>query len=115
MNAEVVGCIMTDMSELNKDDSSCDDGSMPSLQDGCQSDWSSDNDTDSYNDDHMYDEGEWWGYKEKNLKQIISGTHDGMFLASDTPTLYAFYINYILLMVFVALQMKPVILSSPAI
>ena len=35
MNAEVVGCIITGMSELNKDDSYSDDGSMPSLQDGC--------------------------------------------------------------------------------
>ena len=34
MIAEVVGCIITGMSELNKDDSSSDDGSMPSLQDG---------------------------------------------------------------------------------
>ena len=27
------------------------------------------------------------------MKQIISGTHDGMFLASDTPTLYAFSLH----------------------
>ena len=53
MNAEVVGCIMTGISELNKDDSSSDGGSMPSLQDGEQSDWSSDDDTDSYGDDDM--------------------------------------------------------------
>ena len=55
MNAEVVGCIITDMSELNKDDSSIDDGSMTSLQDGCQSDCFSDDDTDSYDDNDMYD------------------------------------------------------------
>ena len=90
MNAEVVGYIMTDMSELNKDDSSSDGGSTPGLQEGDQSDWSSNDDTDSYGDNDMYDDEEWWGYKEQTLKQIISGTHDGMFLASDTPTLYAF-------------------------
>ena len=56
MNAEVVGCIITGMSELNKDDSSSDGGSMPSLQNGSQSDWSSEDDTDSYGDDDMYDD-----------------------------------------------------------
>ena len=41
----------------------------------------------------MYDDGEWWGYKELTLKQIISGVHDGMFLTSGTPTLYAFNLH----------------------
>ena len=72
------------MSELNKDDSSSDGGSKPSLQEGEQSDWSSNDDTDSYGDDDMFDDGEWWGYKEQTLKQIISSTNDGMFLAIDT-------------------------------
>ena len=58
MNAEVVGCIITGMSELNNDDSFIDGGSMPSLQDRGQSDWSSNNDIDSYGDDDMYDDGE---------------------------------------------------------
>ena len=93
MNAEVVGCIITGMSELNKDDSSSDSSSILSLQDGGQSDWSSDNDTDSYDDDDMYDDGEQWGYKELTLRQIISGVHNGMFLASGTPTLYAFSLH----------------------
>ena len=31
INVEVVGCIITKMSELNKDDSSSGNGSMPSL------------------------------------------------------------------------------------
>ena len=97
INAEFVGCIITDMTELNKDDSSSDGGCMPSLQDGCQSDWSSNDDTDSYGDDDVYDDGEWWEYKEQILKQIISGTHDGMFLASGTPTLYAFSLHRLLL------------------
>ena len=57
MNAEIVGCIITDMSEMNKDDSSNDGGSMPSLQDRGQSEQSSNNDNDSYGDDDMYDDG----------------------------------------------------------
>ena len=93
MNAEVVGCIITSISELNTDDSSSDNSSMSSLQDRGQSDWSTDDDTDSYGDDAMYDDREWWGYKELTLKQIISGVHDGMFLASGTPTLYAFSLH----------------------
>ena len=60
----MVGCIITDMSELNKDDSYSDNGSIPSLQDGCQNDLSSNDDTDSYDDDDIYDDGEWWEYKE---------------------------------------------------
>ena len=93
INAEVVGCIITRMSELNKDDSSRDGGSMPSLQDQDQNNWSSNNDTDSYGDFGMYDDGEWWGYKARALKQIISRTHGDVFLASDTPTLYVFSLN----------------------
>ena len=38
MNAEVVGCIITSISELNTDDSSSDNSSMSSLQDRGQSD-----------------------------------------------------------------------------
>ena len=30
---------------------------------------------------------------ELTLKQIISGVHDGMFLASGTPTLYTFSLH----------------------
>ena len=89
MIAEAVGCIITDMSELNKDDPSSDGSSMPGLQDRGQSDLSSGDDTDSYGEDDMYDDGECWGYKEQTLKQIISGTSDGISLAIDTPTLYA--------------------------
>ena len=93
MNSEVFGCIITSMSELDKDDSSNDGSPMPSLWLRGQSDWSSDDDTDSYGDNDMYDDGEWWGYKEQTLKQIISGTSDGISLASDTPTLYTFSLH----------------------
>ena len=41
----------------------------------------------------LYTDGEPWGYQEKNLKQIISGTSIGLSLASDTPTLYAFSLH----------------------
>ena len=63
MNAEVVVCIITGMSELNKDDSSSNGGSMPGLQDQGKDDWSSNDGTDSYGDDGMYNDGERWGYK----------------------------------------------------
>ena len=89
INAEVVSCIITGMSELNKDNSSSGGSSMPGLQDRGQSDLSSGDDTDSYGDDGIYDDGEWWGCKEQTLKQIINGTSDGISLAVDTSTLYA--------------------------
>ena len=53
MNAEVVGCIITGMSELNRDDSSSDDKSMPILHSCASSVWSSENGTGSYDDDNM--------------------------------------------------------------
>ena len=37
----------------------------------------------------MYDDGKCWECKEQTLKQIISGTSDGISLDIDTPTLYA--------------------------
>ena len=64
MNAEVIGCIITGMSELNKKkNSSSDDDSMPGLQDRAKEDSSSNGDTDLYVDDVIYDDGEYWGYK----------------------------------------------------
>ena len=89
MNAKVVGCIITGMSELNKNDSSSESSSMPTLQGRGQSDLSSSDDTDSYGEDDLYDDGECWGYKEQILKQIISGNSGGISLAIGTPTLYA--------------------------
>ena len=64
MNAEVVGCIITGMSELNKDDLSSDGSSLPGLQDRARSDPSSSDDTGSYCKDNLYDDGEPWGCKE---------------------------------------------------
>ena len=94
MNAEVVGCIITDISELNKDDSSSEDGSMPGLQEKAQSDSSSSgDDTDSLCESELYPDGEPWGCQEQTLKQIISGTSTGLFLTSDTLTLYAFSLH----------------------
>ena len=93
MNAEVVGCIITGISELNNDDFSSDSGTMPSLQNRGQDDWFSNDGTDSYGEDGMYNNVECWGYKARTLKQIISNTQGGMFLASDTPTLYAFSLH----------------------
>ena len=89
MNAEDVGCVVTGISELNKDDSSSEGSSMPDLQDRDRSDSSSSDDTNFNGDDYLYDDGEPWGCKEQTLKQIISGASDGISLAIDTPTLYA--------------------------
>ena len=70
MNAEVVGCIITGMSELNRNDLSSDDDSIPSiLQDQARQDSSSNGDTDSYGDDGIYNNREWWGYKAQTLKR----------------------------------------------
>ena len=59
MNFEGVDCIINGMSQLNKDDSSSDGSSMAGLRDRGQSDWSSGDNTDSYGDNDIYDDGEW--------------------------------------------------------
>ena len=87
---EVVGCVISGMAVLNSDDSSSEDGSMPGLQDRARSDSSSSGDnTGSSQGSELYPDGEPWGCQEKTLKQILSGTSNGLSLASDTPTLYA--------------------------
>ena len=95
MNAEMVGCIITGMSQLNNESSS-DDDSMPGLQERAREDSSSettkDSDTDSYGDDGMYDDGENWGYKALTLKQIIGGTHEEISFG-NSPNLYAFRLH----------------------
>ena len=67
-NAEVVGCIITGISELNNDNFSSDSGTIPNLQDRSQDDWLSNNGTDSYDEDGMYNDVECWGYKARTLK-----------------------------------------------
>ena len=84
-----LSCIITRMSELNKDKSSSDDNSMPGLQDRIKENSSSDGDTNSYGNDGIYDDGEDWRYKAQTLKQIIGGKPGSMFL-NNTSTLYAF-------------------------
>ena len=79
MNTKVVGCIITGMSDLNKDKSSSGDDSMLDLQDRAREDSFSNNDSDSIDDDGIYNDGEPWGYKAQILKQIIGGTPGGMF------------------------------------
>ena len=41
----------------------------------------------------MYNNRELGEFKELSLTQIISGTPAGMFLASDTPSLFAFSLH----------------------
>ena len=79
---ELVGASITNMHEFLKDEVSSDDGSMPGLQDRARSDSSSsdassmpflqsqaaedsssDNDTMSYDEDGLYDNGEHCTYK----------------------------------------------------
>ena len=45
MDAEVVGCVITGMSDLNMDESSSEGSSMPGLQDRARGDSSSSDDT----------------------------------------------------------------------
>ena len=54
MNLKVVGGIITNMSELIKDVSSNDGGSLPGLQERAREDSSSDDNTNSYVDDEIY-------------------------------------------------------------
>ena len=89
MNTTVVGCIITKMSELNKDGSFSNDDSILDLQVRARENSSSNNDTDSFGDDEIYNDGEYWGYKTQTLNQIIGEKSNGMF-PNIIPTLYAF-------------------------
>ena len=61
LNNEVVGCRMTSMSLLINDDSSSDDGSIPSLHSREECNLSSDCEIESCGDDDgVYDDGELW-------------------------------------------------------
>ena len=62
---------------------------MPPLQERAKEDSSSDEDTKSYGEDGIYNDGESWGYKAFTLKQIIEGNSGGLF-PSSCLTLYAF-------------------------
>ena len=90
MDAKVVGCVITGMSVLNMDDSSSEDSSMPGLQERAWSDLSSSDGTDSFGENDLDEDWEFWGCKEQTLKQIISGASVSLSLATNMPTLYAF-------------------------
>ena len=89
MNPVVIGAIITNMSELIKDNSSSKGGLMSGLQERARKDSSSDNDTSSCDDDRIYEDREPWVYKVLTLKQSIGGTPGEIFL-NNIPTLYAF-------------------------
>ena len=91
MNSETVGGIITNLQETieKKNSSSSEDESMPGLQERARKNSSSDEDTNFFGEDGIYDNGEPWGSKELSLKQIIGGKSGGMF-HSNIPTLYAF-------------------------
>ena len=73
-NPKVVDATITNMSGLIKDDSSNDSGLMTGLQERAREDSSSSDETDSFDDDGIYEDGEPWGHKALTLKQIIGGT-----------------------------------------
>ena len=84
---------MPDLQERAREDSSWSEGaSMPPLQERAKEDSSSDDDTDSYGEDGIYDDGEPWGYKALTLSQIIGGNSGDLFSA-NRPTLYAFSLH----------------------
>ena len=60
INIKVVGCIITGMSELNKDKLSSDNDN-----DRAREDSSSDNDTDSFGNDGIYNDGEPWDIRHR--------------------------------------------------
>ena len=91
MNSEVIGAIITNMSELIKDDSSSEGGLMSGLQERTREDFPPDDGTDACDDFGIYEDGEPWGYKYKALllKQTIGRKPWGNF-ANKIPTLYAY-------------------------
>ena len=111
MDTEAIGGIITNLHELVHNDSSSNEGSMsglqeraredsssseglsmPPLQERAKEDSSSNEDTKSYGEDGIYNDGESWGYKVLTLNQIIGGNSDGLFPRS-CPTLYAFSLH----------------------
>ena len=111
MEDGVVGAVITNLREVIYNGSSSDEGSMPGLQERAREDSSSsegssmpplqerakedsssDEDTKSYGDDGIYNDGESWGYKAITLKQIIGGNSGGLF-PSNCLTLYAFSLH----------------------
>ena len=94
----VIGAVITNLHEVIHDGSSSDEGSMPGLQERAREDSSSsegssmpplqerakedsssDEDTKSYSDDGIYNDGEFCGYKAFTSKQIIGGDSGGLF------------------------------------
>ena len=58
LNPEVIGCIITGISELNKEKSSSDNDLMLDLQERAREDSSSNGDTVSYGDNRIYKDEE---------------------------------------------------------
>ena len=79
--------------KLRREDSSSSDGSsMPLLQDRAREDSSSDDDTKSYDEDGIYDDGKRCGYKARTLKQIIGGDSSGLF-PNNRLTLFTYSLH----------------------
>ena len=80
VNSENIGGIITNLQEAIKNgSSSSEDGSMSGLQERAREDEFSDEDTNTFGEDGIYDDGEPWGFKELSLKQFIGGKPGGIF------------------------------------
>ena len=73
MKPEVVGGIITNMFDLDKNNSSNDDDLIPGLQERAREDSFSDDNTNSYGCNVIYEDEKPWGYKALILKHIIGG------------------------------------------
>ena len=72
VNNEAIGGIITNLREVIKSDySSSKDVSLPGLQYKAREASSSNEDTNSFGEDGIYDDGEPWGQKALTLKHII--------------------------------------------
>ena len=87
---EAVGDIITNLLEaIKSNSSSSEDESMPGYQERAREDSFSNEDTNLFGEDGIYDDNEPWGFKALTLKQIIGGKPGGMFF-NNISTLYAF-------------------------
>ena len=67
VNTETIGAVVTNLYEVIQSNSSSKDLSISGLQETAREDLSSNDDTDVYNKDGIYDNDELWGYKTLTL------------------------------------------------
>ena len=89
VNNEAISATITNYYDAIQRDSSSKNGSMSGLQEKAREDSSSNSDTNSFDEDWIYDNGEPWGNKTLTLSQIIWGKFGGIF-PINISTLHAF-------------------------